>query len=284
MSVAQNMGFNLLVRGVPRRDIDEKVRKAAAIVNLTSHLAYKPAQLSGGQRQRVAMGRAIIRDPKVFLFDEPLSNLDAQLRVAMRAEVKELQRKLATTTIYVTHDQIEAMTMADRIVIMHEGRIEQVGSPLQVYDHPVNTFVARFIGSPAMNLLPGKLARHGARATVVLDGGAIVDVPGSCSGADGQLVHFGIRPEHLAIGVSGKGLAGIVVGVESTGAQVIVVTEYGGQRIMTVLNDRVFPAIGSEMILTWQEKNCHVFYFQTGKSLLPAFTGSTITNEAERCP
>src|ERR1051325_6918855 len=170
MTVAANMGFSLRLRGADKAEIDTRVCRAAEILGLVPLLERFPRQLSGGQRQRVAMGRAIVRDPQVFLFDEPLSNLDAKLRVAMRTEIKELHQRLKTTTVYVTHDQIEAMTMADQIVVMRDGYIEQNGSPLQLYDHPANLFVAGFIGSPAMNFLPGTLRRHGGGAEGELGG------------------------------------------------------------------------------------------------------------------
>src|SRR5262245_14755129 len=160
MTVAANMGFSLKLRGAPRAQIDDRVRRAADILGLNPLLERYPRQLSGGQRQRVAMGRAIVRDPQVFLFDEPLSNLDAKLRVAMRTEIKELHQRLETTTVYVTHDQIEAMTMADKIVVMHDGVVEQIGAPLELYDRPDNLFVAGFIGSPAMNFLTGSIRRN----------------------------------------------------------------------------------------------------------------------------
>jgi multiple sugar transport system ATP-binding protein len=162
MTVAKNMGFSLMLRGASKSEIDTRVKKAASILGLMPLLDRYPRQLSGGQRQRVAMGRAIVRDPQVFLFDEPLSNLDAKLRVAMRAEIKELHQRLKTTTVYVTHDQIEAMTMADKIVVMHDGQVEQMGAPLELYDRPANQFVAGFIGSPAMNFLDGKLSANGS--------------------------------------------------------------------------------------------------------------------------
>src|SRR5438046_7409885 len=171
MTVADNMAFSLKLRKAPTATIQERVAKAARILNLDPYLQRYPRELSGGQRQRVAMGRAIVRDPKVFLFDEPLSNLDAKLRVAMRAEIKALHQRLKTTTVYVTHDQIEAMTMADRIVVMHDGRIEQIGEPLELYDRPDNLFVAQFIGSPAMNLVNGTLRRRNGRAYVEAAGG-----------------------------------------------------------------------------------------------------------------
>src|SRR5207237_1242769 len=172
MKVRDNMAFSMLLAKRPRSEIDERVNKAAGILGLGELLDRYPRQLSGGQRQRVAMGRAIVRDPQVFLFDEPLSNLDAKLRVAMRTELKELHQRLGTTSIYVTHDQIEAMTMADQIVVMREGIVEQRGGPLELYDHPVNLFVAGFIGSPAMNFLPGTLRRANGGAQVELAGGA----------------------------------------------------------------------------------------------------------------
>src|SRR6186997_3215188 len=162
MTVAANMGFSLKLRGAPKTEIDSRVNRAADILGLKPLLERFPRQLSGGQRQRVAMGRAIVRDPQVFLFDEPLSNLDAKLRVAMRTEIKELHQRLKTTTVYVTHDQIEAMTMADKIVVMHDGIVEQIGTPLELYDRPDNQFVAGFIGSPAMNFLPGKVKQNGS--------------------------------------------------------------------------------------------------------------------------
>src|SRR5499433_497839 len=166
MTVADNMAFSLKLRKADSKTIEERVTKAAKILNLEPFLKRFPRELSGGQRQRVAMGRAIVRDPKVFLFDEPLSNLDAKLRVAMRAEIKALHQRLKTTTVYVTHDQVEAMTMADRIVVMHDGRIEQIGTPLALYDRPANLFVAQFIGSPAMNIVQGTLRRSNGSAHV----------------------------------------------------------------------------------------------------------------------
>src|SRR5213075_3189491 len=196
MTVAENMGFSLRLRRADAALTTERVAKAAKILNLDPYLQRYPRELSGGQRQRVAMGRAIVRDPKVFLFDEPLSNLDAKLRVAMRAEIKALHQRLKTTTVYVTHDQIEAMTMADRIVVMHEGRIEQLGRPLELYDRPANLFVAQFIGSPAMNIFDG-----------VVQSGAVealgVRWPANGRPSDGQRVRYGIRPEHLEPATSG---------------------------------------------------------------------------------
>src|SRR3982750_1834038 len=196
MTVYENMSFGLRLKKVVKTEIKARVENAARILDITELLERKPKQLSGGQRQRVAMGRAIVRDPKVFLFDEPLSNLDAKLRVAMRAEIKALHQRLKTTTVYVTHDQIEAMTMADRIAVMNEGRIEQLGEPLELYDHPANLFVAQFIGSPAMNIFDG-VVRAGAVEAL----GA--RWPANGRPADGQRVRYGIRPEHLEPAPSG---------------------------------------------------------------------------------
>src|SRR5437870_870477 len=221
MTVAANMGFSLMLRGAPKAEIEQRVGGAADILGLGPLLGRYPRQLSGGQRQRVAMGRAIVRDPQVFLFDEPLSNLDAKLRVAMRTEIKELHQRLKTTSIYVTHDQIEAMTMGDTIVVMHEGRIEQTGSPLELYDRPANLFVAGFIGSPAMNFLPGPLRRSGASAQVELDDGTRLPAPAGASGAEGQPVIYGVRPEHLALTGEG-GMPVRVVVIEPTGADTLV--------------------------------------------------------------
>src|SRR5512143_1808278 len=190
MTVGENMAFSLKLRRADAKITAERVAHAAKILNLEPYLARYPRELSGGQRQRVAMGRAIVRDPKVFLFDEPLSNLDAKLRVAMRAEIKALHQRLKTTTVYVTHDQIEAMTMADRIVVMHDGIVEQIGTPLELFDKPGNLFVAQFIGSPAMNVLPGTL-RRGADGAYVEALGARWPAPSTVSGSDGQAVSYG---------------------------------------------------------------------------------------------
>ena len=200
MTVAENMGFNLKLSGETKQVIEQRVSEAARMLDLTKLLDRKPAQLSGGQRQRVAMGRAIVRNPAVFLFDEPLSNLDAKLRVQMRSEIKALHQKVQTTSIYVTHDQIEAMTLADRIVVLSAGRVEQVGAPLELYERPANLFVAKFIGSPAMNIIPATVTETGATTTVTLTGGKSVtlDMPTEAS-EKGKTASFGVRPEDLGI-------------------------------------------------------------------------------------
>src|SRR5262249_39294087 len=194
------------------------------------------------------MGRAIVRDPKVFLFDEPLSNLDAKLRVSMRSEIKALHQRLKTTIIYVTHDQVEAMTMADRIVVLRDGRIEQIGSPIELYDSPANVFVAEFIGSPAMNLLPAKLAASGGRKAAVVDGGTAIELPPLLSGTEGQAILVGIRPEHFKLG-NGIGLAGKVALVEPMGAQVQIVSDVAGRPVTVLLNERILPEVGAEIRL-----------------------------------
>src|SRR5947208_8298243 len=202
MTVAANMGFSLKLRGADKSEIDTRVHRAAEILGLMPLLERFPRQLSGGQRQRVAMGRAIVRDPQVFLFDEPLSNLDAKLRVAMRTEIKELHQRLKTTTVYVTHDQIEAMTMADKIVVMHDGVVEQIGAPLELYDRPDNWFVAGFVGSPAMNTLKGTVRVNG-KAEVEGPGGVRLPIDDVPRGSDGRPVVYGVRPEHFILADDG---------------------------------------------------------------------------------
>src|SRR5437899_832380 len=217
MTVRENMGFSLRLRNDKQAVIDQRVAQAAKILNLEPFLQRYPRELSGGQRQRVAMGRAIVRDPKVFLFDEPLSNLDAKLRVAMRTEIKALHQRLKTTTVYVTHDQIEAMTMADRIAVMNEGRIEQLGEPLELYDRPANLFVAQFIGSPAMNIFD-RVARAGSVEAL----GARWPARG---GAEGQQVKYGVRPEHLE--PASSGIPAEIIVIEPMGAETELLVKIG---------------------------------------------------------
>src|SRR3989454_6242578 len=235
MTVAANMGFSLKLRGAPRSEIETRVRRAAEILGLSPLLERYPRQLSGGQRQRVAMGRAIVRDPQVFLFDEPLSNLDAKLRVAMRTEIKELHQRLKTTTVYVTHDQIEAMTMADRIVVMHDGLVEQVGAPLELYDRPQNLFVAGFIGSPAMNFLTGTIHTNGVPQFESVNGIRLplTTVP---SGNDGRPAIYGIRPEHFVI--ADDGAEAEVQVVEPTGSELQIAARIGGDDVIAVFRER----------------------------------------------
>ncbi|MCS7100349.1 MAG: sn-glycerol-3-phosphate ABC transporter ATP-binding protein UgpC [Burkholderiaceae bacterium] len=233
MKVRDNMAFSLLLAKRPKEEIEARVNKAAGILGLTELLDRYPRQLSGGQRQRVAMGRAIVREPQVFLFDEPLSNLDAKLRVQMRTEIKALHQRLQTTSVYVTHDQIEAMTMADKIVVMNAGRVEQIGTPLALYDDPANLFVAGFIGSPAMNFLPGRIA-DGA---VVVGEGVRIEAPRGAPVAAGAEVIVGVRPEHLSVTADG-GVPAEVVVVEPTGADTQIFCRVAGRDVTAVVRER----------------------------------------------
>ncbi len=260
-TVGENMGFALKIKGAPRAEIAEKVGRAAAILDLGHLLDRYPKQLSGGQRQRVAMGRAIVRDPAVFLFDEPLSNLDAKLRVAMRVEIKELHQRLGTTIVYVTHDQIEAMTMADKIVVMKDGRVEQIGAPLELYDNPANTFVAGFIGSPAMNFIRGTVETAG---TFLADGGARLPMP-AVAAEPGRALVYGIRPEHIDIGAGG--VPARVAVLEPTGSETQVFAKLGSDSIDAVVKDRLQVAPGEEIPLRIDARRAHVFDAGTGARL-----------------
>ncbi len=266
MTVRQNMAFSLQLAKRSAPEIEEKVGRAAEILALSPLLERYPRQLSGGQRQRVAMGRAIVRDPQVFLFDEPLSNLDAQLRVAMRSEIKELHQRLQTTSVYVTHDQIEAMTMGDNIVVMRDGRIEQAGSPLELYDQPANRFVAGFIGSPSMNFLPGTLSREGGGFDVVLSDGTRLQAPPDGGGVDGQAVMLGIRPEHLTLVDSG-GIPAKVVVMEPTGMDTFIACRHAGVELAAVFRERHDFAPGSIIHLQPDPQRAHLFDAETGHRL-----------------
>ncbi|MEY2770130.1 MAG: hypothetical protein RIQ38_549 [Pseudomonadota bacterium] len=264
MTVRDNMAFSLTLAKADKSEIDTRVKAAAEILGLTPLLDRFPRQLSGGQRQRVAMGRAIVRRPKVFLFDEPLSNLDAKLRVSMRSEIKRLHQRLQTTSIYVTHDQIEAMTMADQIVVMHDGQVVQIGSPLELYDRPRNRFVAGFIGSPAMNFLEGTV-QLGADAHFLLDGGQRLPLPPECGAQHGQRVVYGIRPEHLRI--AADGLRTEVLLVEPTGSETLVAARIGSQELMGVFRERQHIAPGDPLVLQPQAERVHLFDAQSGLRL-----------------
>jgi multiple sugar transport system ATP-binding protein len=269
MTVADNMAFSLKLRKADAKVTAERVSRAAKILNLEPYLARYPRELSGGQRQRVAMGRAIVRDPKVFLFDEPLSNLDAKLRVAMRAEIKALHQRLKTTTVYVTHDQVEAMTMADRIVVMHDGKVEQIGAPLELYDRPDNLFVAQFIGSPAMNVVTGTLRRASGAAHVEVAGGLRWPL-GEHAGADGQSVAYGVRPEHLAVahGAANEGaLPAEIIVVEPTGAETELLVKVGEAQIVLVTHGRTEVSPGDRIGLAVDPAMVHVFDQATGARL-----------------
>ncbi|TDR87103.1 ABC transporter ATP-binding protein [Enterovirga rhinocerotis] len=259
MTVKDNMAFSLKLRKAPKEEIDQRVNQAAGILGLGQMLERYPRQLSGGQRQRVAMGRAIVRDPQVFLFDEPLSNLDAKLRVAMRTEIKELHQRLKTTTVYVTHDQIEAMTMADRIVVMHDGKVEQIGAPLDLYDNPANLFVAGFIGSPAMNFIPGKL---GQGNEFLADGGFTVPLAQRPAGQDGKALILGIRPEHFHPAPDGVPVE--VVVVEPTGSETLLSVKAGSQDLLCVFRERVLPKPGETIHIRPDTNVLHLFDQTTG--------------------
>ena len=266
MTVRENMAFSLKLRRADAALTDQRVLDAARILNLDALLARYPRELSGGQRQRVAMGRAIVRDPKVFLFDEPLSNLDAKLRVAMRAEIKALHQRLKTTTVYVTHDQIEAMTMADRIVVMHDGLIEQIGTPLELYDRPGNLFVAQFIGSPAMNVIKGTL-RGAGDSTEVDAAGSRWPVPAQVGGAEGQAVHYGIRPGDIHLSPTDHGIAAKVIVVEPTGAETELLLQVGDAQIIVVIHGRTSASPDETVHLVIDTDKAHVFDSASGKRL-----------------
>src|SRR6478752_4823156 len=267
MTVADNMGFSLKLRGASADEINKRVKRAADILALTALLDRYPRQLSGGQRQRVAMGRAIVRDPQVFLFDEPLSNLDAKLRVAMRAEIKALHQRLKTTTVYVTHDQIEAMTMADRIVVMHDGVIEQIGTPLELYDRPDNLFVAQFIGSPAMNIVKGTLRRTNGTAHVETPDGVHWPL-GAGVGTDGQAVTYGVRPDHLELaGNNHRSVPGEIVVVEPTGSETELVVRIGDAQMIVETHGRPTLAPGDKVQFAVNPANVHLFDQSSGARL-----------------
>ncbi|MBC7736064.1 MAG: TOBE domain-containing protein, partial [Candidatus Saccharibacteria bacterium] len=259
--------FSLRLRKQTKDVIDKKVREAASILNLTRFLDRSPRQLSGGQRQRVAMGRALVRDAQVFLFDEPLSNLDAKLRVVMRTEIKALHQRLRTTSVYVTHDQIEAMTMADRIVVMNAGRIEQIGSPLDLYDTPANLFVADFIGSPSMNFVRGTLRAGDGRAWLEVAGGPSLPVPASRAALAGRQVVLGIRPEHAQLAATDPGVALTVVVVEPTGANIQVFADLGGAHFCAIFTERHVFRPGDTVRLTFPEDKIHLFDAESGVRL-----------------
>lgn len=255
-TVFDNIGFPLKMAKRPAAEIREKVEAAAEILDLTPLLKRFPKQLSGGQRQRVAMGRAIVRDPQVFLFDEPLSNLDAKLRVTMRVEIKELHQRLKTTIVYVTHDQIEAMTMADKIVVMRDGRVEQIGAPLELYDNPKNIFVAGFIGSPSMNFVHGKIAVRGGKKLFLSDDNLEFPLP-ECSAVEGQAVTYGIRPEHIEI--KPGGLDASIVVIEPSGSETQVFTRIGSQLIDAVVKERITAQPGDTVSFKIDPANVYIF-------------------------
>lgn len=262
MSVRQNLSFGLENTDTPRAEIDSRVAEIARMLRIEELLNRKPRQLSGGQRQRVAIGRAMVRRPGIFLLDEPLSNLDAELRVSMRAELAALHKRLSATMIYVTHDQTEAMTLADRIVVLRDGQVEQIGTPLELYNRPVNRFVGGFIGAPHMNFLEGRFAGgEDGRARVELDGGHDLLLPILARRA-GEPVTIGIRPHQMEAG-GGEGRAGIPVIVklvEALGPETIIYAEAAGQRdIVAAVPGQRPVASGDRIVFTFDEKDLHAF-------------------------
>ncbi len=271
MNVFNNMAFGLKLRKTPKAEIEERVQRAAGTLGLTDLLKRKPHELSGGQRQRVAMGRAIVRNPKVFLFDEPLSNLDAKLRTQMRIEIKRLHQKVQNTIIYVTHDQVEAMTLADRIVVMRDGYIEQVGAPLDIFENPVNTFVAGFIGSPPMNLAPAKLAAEGAGLVLAFEGGLRVPVPAK-TGVDlqaGMDVIMGLRTEDITIDNGDTKVPeewkteGLVEVVEPLGSETNMHMDLFGTKLIAKSEGRKLVGRGKKIRLAMNLDHLHIFDAQT---------------------
>ncbi len=267
MTVYNNMAFSMTLAKADRGEIDQRVREAAGILGLTEYLERFPRQLSGGQRQRVAMGRAIVRAPQVFLFDEPLSNLDAKLRVQMRTEIKLLHQRLKTTSVYVTHDQVEAMTMADKIVVMRDGYVEQTGSPLELYDSPTNLFVAGFIGSPAMNFIPARIERKDGVANVIADDGTVLPVPPKIPGEAGRPVHYGIRPSDLTLTEDGQGVETVVDVIEPTGADTYLYGSMAGQEICAMFTERHGFAPGQTVRLMPRLDRVHLFCGESGRHL-----------------
>jgi multiple sugar transport system ATP-binding protein len=269
MTVFDNMAFSLMLAQTDREEIRKRVDKASEILGLSQLLKRYPRQLSGGQRQRVAMGRAIVRNPQVFLFDEPLSNLDAKLRVQMRAEIRALHQRLQATSVYVTHDEIEAMTMGDLIVVMNDGRVEQQGQPLDLYDRPDNLFVASFIGSPTMNLLPGVLHRTADGDQVHFANGTLLPVPQAASGLgqDGQKVLYGVRPEHLSMATSDRGLEAVVTVVEPTGADTEVHARIDSVDVVAVFRERQNLHPGDTVFLAPDPAFTHLFDEGSGKAM-----------------
>jgi len=260
MSVYGNMAYGLKIRGMSKADIDTRVKRAAEILELGPLLERKPRQLSGGQRQRVAMGRAIVREPAVFLFDEPLSNLDAKLRVQMRFEIQKLHRRLGTTSLYVTHDQVEAMTLAQRMVVMNAGRAEQIGTPMEVYQNPATVFVAGFIGSPAMNFIDGRSMDDGR---IQLDGSGVLIVPKAP--AAGKKITIGIRPEHLTPSKpSEANLVGSVEVIEALGADTLLHVAVAGRTIIARLPAGTPAEVGEPIALAADRDRIYMFDADTG--------------------
>ncbi|MCK9358209.1 MAG: sn-glycerol-3-phosphate import ATP-binding protein UgpC [Dehalococcoidia bacterium] len=265
MSVYDNMAYGLKIRKFPKDDIERRVQRAAKILELGPYLQRKPRELSGGQRQRVAMGRAIVREPAAFLFDEPLSNLDAKLRVQMRLEIQKLHRELATTSVYVTHDQVEAMTLANRMIVINAGVVEQIGAPLEVYDNPASLFVAGFIGSPSMNFMPGRRAGDG----VDVGDGLVIPLPPEARAKAGEQVTVGVRPEHFVAGAGGGGpvFRLHVDTVESLGADSLLHAGFNGTLLVVRIEGHSTPKAGTALDVSILPGKAYFFDTATGKRL-----------------
>jgi multiple sugar transport system ATP-binding protein len=269
MTVFENMSFQMKIKGRPKKEIVAKVEEVAATLGLSPFLKHYPRHLSGGQRQRVAMGRALVREPKVFLFDEPLSNIDANLRAQLRAEIRSLQLRLRITTVYVTHDQLEAMTMGDQIVVMRDGKVEQIGTPLDVFDRPANVFVAGFIGSPKMNLLEGSGFRAGDRTWIETAAGPL-RLPVNVTVLTGAKVVYGIRPAAIVISNDPAALRARIDNVEPTGELTQLHVTAGAEKLVVVFHGRPHFERGAEIMLLPIESSAHLFDAGSGKRLEPA--------------
>jgi multiple sugar transport system ATP-binding protein len=263
LTVEENIGFGLAARRVPKPSIAERVRHAAVVVGCEELMARKPFQLSGGERQRVALARALVREPDVFLLDEPLSNLDAQLRVRMRAELKRLHQRVEATMLYVTHDQVEALTLGQRVAVLRDGVIQQVGSPDEVYRFPANRFVASFIGSPAMNILPVRLDGGGFRV-----GPGRLDVSPDAPGLGGRALELGIRPEHVRVSMDGAGAPAQVEVMENAGAENYLYLSLGGHQLVARVDPTLKPAVGSTVYVRIPGRDAYLFDGATGRTLV----------------
>ena len=277
MSVAENLAFGLKLRGMPRAEIARRVDAAAAMLGLHEMLERRPRQLSGGQRQRVALGRALVREPKVFLLDEPLSNLDAKLRLSMRVEIARLHRRLGATMVYVTHDQIEAMTLGQRIVVLNDGEIQQIDTPMRLYEQPANVFVAGFLGSPAMNFLRGTLQQEGAHAQLKIGDGAVLPLGDlgrrrpEVSGYGGKELVLGLRPEHLHVAQSRDSseatLRARLEVVEPVGNEMFLNLRFGSTDLVARVPPQALPAHGAELSLSFAPEQLHAFDPQTSRRI-----------------
>jgi multiple sugar transport system ATP-binding protein len=264
MNVRENIGFSLKLAGVDANERDRRIQEVAEILGLTDLLDRKPKALSGGQRQRVGMGRAIIREPQAFLFDEPLSNLDAKLRVQMRFEIKELHQRVGSTFVYVTHDQVEAMTMADRIVLLEDGYIRQIGAPLELYDRPNNLFAASFIGSPSMNFIEGEVVKSGPDAKLKVAGDVLLPLPETQKLVAGQRVICGIRPENIALNGS---YTATVHDIEPMGAETMLICDFAESKLTVLTRDRVQLARGMKTQLGFEVDKIHLFDPESGERI-----------------